>query len=81
MWSDTGGHVPADTQGDNHAQAADTYTEAAPYSGVATVAKRLLHSPDIMNRPFQFQKRAELFIAVHNKAPSIVAVCVYNPDF
>jgi hypothetical protein len=73
--------VPADAHGDNHAQAADTYTEAAPYSGVATVAKRLLYSPDSMNRPFQFQKRAELFIGVHNKAPSVVAVCVYNPDF
>ena len=30
--------MPADAYGDtdNHAQAADTHTEAAPYSGVAT---------------------------------------------
>jgi hypothetical protein len=74
--------VPADAYGDtdNHAQAADTCTEAAPYAGAAAVAKRLLYSPDIMNRPFQFNKRAELFIGVHNKAPSVVAMRVSNPD-
>jgi len=37
IWSDTSGHVPTDTYGDDRAQA-DTYTEAAPYSGVAPVA-------------------------------------------
>jgi hypothetical protein len=29
---------------------------------------------------FKFNKRAELFLGVHNKAPSVVAVCVNNPD-
>jgi len=33
IWSDTGGHVPTDAYGDNHAQA-DPYTEAAPYSAL-----------------------------------------------
>jgi hypothetical protein len=29
---------------------------------------------------FKFNKRAELFLGVHNKAPSVVAVRVNNPD-
>jgi hypothetical protein len=32
------------------------------------------------NRRFQFDKRAELFVRVHNKALSVVAVCIGNPD-
>jgi N-acetylneuraminic acid mutarotase len=45
IWSDTGGHVPADAYGDtdNHAQAADTYTEAASHvSPSATTPVALL---------------------------------------
>jgi hypothetical protein len=33
------------------------------------------------SRPFQFHKRSQLFIGVHNKAPSVAAVRVNNPDF
>jgi hypothetical protein len=29
---------------------------------------------------FKFDKRAELFVGAHNKAPSVVAVRVKNPD-
>jgi hypothetical protein len=29
---------------------------------------------------FQFQKRAQLFIRVHNKALSVAAMCVSNED-
>src|SRR5216110_658919 len=32
------------------------------------------------NRRFQSYKRAQLFVGVHNKAPSVVAMCVGNPD-
>jgi hypothetical protein len=32
------------------------------------------------NRPFQFQKRAELFIGVHNETLSVAAMRVNNPD-
>jgi hypothetical protein len=32
------------------------------------------------NRPFQFQKRSQLFIRTHNETLSIAAVCVSNPD-
>jgi hypothetical protein len=32
------------------------------------------------NRRFQFYKRGQLFVGVHNKAPSVVAMCVGNPD-
>jgi hypothetical protein len=32
------------------------------------------------NRPFQFQKRCQFFIGVHNKAPSVAAMRVDNPD-
>jgi len=29
---------------------------------------------------FKFKKRCELFVGVHNKTPSVVAVRVNNPD-
>jgi hypothetical protein len=32
------------------------------------------------NRPFQFQERSQLFIRTHNKAVSVVAMRVHNPD-
>jgi len=32
------------------------------------------------NREFQFQKRSQLFIRVHNEPLSVVAMCVSNPD-
>ena len=32
------------------------------------------------NRPFQFQKRSQLFIRTHNETLSIVAMRVCNPD-
>jgi hypothetical protein len=33
-----------------------------------------------VNRRFQFQKRRQLFIRVHNEKLSVVAVRVSNPD-
>jgi hypothetical protein len=33
-----------------------------------------------VNRRFEFQKRRQLFIRVHNETLSIVAMCVCNPD-
>jgi hypothetical protein len=35
---------------------------------------------ELMYRPLQFNKRAQLFVGMHNKAPSVVAVGVNNPD-
>jgi len=32
------------------------------------------------NRQFQFQKRGQLFVRVHNEALSVAAMCVNNPD-
>jgi len=32
------------------------------------------------NRPFQFQKRGQLFIGAHNETPSVVTVRVCNPE-
>jgi hypothetical protein len=32
------------------------------------------------NRPFQFQKRTQLVIRVHNETLSVVAMRVGNPD-
>jgi hypothetical protein len=32
------------------------------------------------NRPFQFQKRSQLFIRTHNEALNVVAMRVCNPD-
>jgi hypothetical protein len=32
------------------------------------------------NRPFQFQKRSQLFVRTHNKAPSVATVRVSNPN-
>jgi hypothetical protein len=32
------------------------------------------------NRRFKFHKRYQLFIRVHNKTLSVIAVCVSNPD-
>jgi hypothetical protein len=29
---------------------------------------------------FEFCKRSQLFIGVHNKTLSVVAMCVHNPD-
>jgi hypothetical protein len=33
-----------------------------------------------VNRPFQFQKRSQLFIRTHNETLSIAAMRVSNPD-
>jgi hypothetical protein len=32
------------------------------------------------NRPFQFQKRSQFFIGMHDKALSVAAMRVSNPD-
>jgi hypothetical protein len=32
------------------------------------------------NCRFEFQKRSQLFIRASNEAPSVVAVCIHNPD-
>jgi hypothetical protein len=32
------------------------------------------------NRRFEFHKRSQLFICVHNETLSVVPVCVGNPD-
>jgi hypothetical protein len=33
-----------------------------------------------VNRRFEFQKRGQLFICVHNETLSVIAVGVHNPD-
>jgi hypothetical protein len=33
-----------------------------------------------VNRPFQFQKRRQFLISMHDKAPSIVSVGICNKD-
>ena len=43
IWSDTGGHVPTDAYGDNHAQAADTYTEAASHASTSATKPIAIH--------------------------------------
>ena len=35
---------------------------------------------EFVNRPFQFQKRRQLFIRAHNETLSIAAMRVSNPD-
>jgi hypothetical protein len=37
-------------------------------------------SPATANRRFEFQKRCQLFICVHNETLSVVAMRVNNPD-
>jgi hypothetical protein len=32
------------------------------------------------NCRFQFKKRRQLFIRTHNETPSVIAMCVCNPD-
>jgi hypothetical protein len=32
------------------------------------------------NRRFEFDKRSQLFVGVHNETFSVAAVCVNNPD-
>jgi hypothetical protein len=39
-----------------------------------------LGNPQTQNRRFRFEKRAELFVGTHNKASSVAAVRVNNPD-
>jgi hypothetical protein len=34
----------------------------------------------VAKRRFQFEKRSQLFLRVHNEPLSIAAVCVCNPD-
>jgi hypothetical protein len=38
------------------------------------------NSPPAANRPFQFNKRSQLFIRTHNETLSVVAMRVCNPD-
>jgi len=33
------------------------------------------------NRRFEFQKRSQLFVGVHNETLSISAICIGNPDY
>jgi hypothetical protein len=37
-------------------------------------------STALADHRFQFQKRSQLFICPHNKAPSIVAMRINDPD-
>ena len=36
----------------------------------------LFNSPKARNRGFEFQKRRQLFLSVHNETLSVVAMCV-----
>ena|SRR5436190_3443806 len=48
---------------------------------VNRLARRVCCSePLIASRGFKFNKRAELFVGVHNKALSVAAMRVCNPD-
>ena len=40
----------------------------------------LFNSPKARNRGFEFQKRRQLFLSVHNEPLSVVAMCVCDPD-
>ena len=33
------------------------------------------------SRRFEFQKRSQLFIGMHNEALSVVAMCISNPNY
>jgi hypothetical protein len=35
---------------------------------------------ELVNHPFQFQKRSQLFIRVHNETVSVAAMRVSNPE-
>jgi hypothetical protein len=37
-------------------------------------------TPGVPSRPFEFQKRHQLFIRTHNETLSIAAMCVSNPN-
>jgi hypothetical protein len=41
---------------------------------------RQANSPPRANRRFEFQKRRQLFIRMHNETLSVAAMCVSNPD-
>jgi hypothetical protein len=47
---------------------------------LAVVMVVLMLTTNGANRRFQFQKRGQLFIGVHNETLSVVAVCVRSPD-
>jgi hypothetical protein len=49
---------------------------------IVSVSQTYLFSPfsDLGSRGFEFQKRGQRFIRVHNKAPTVVAVRVNDPD-
>jgi len=35
---------------------------------------------EFVNRPFQFHKRSQLFVGLHNEPLSVAAMCASNPD-
>jgi hypothetical protein len=43
----------------------------------ASLSRQFAASAD---RPFQFQKRRQLFICLHNEQLSVAAMCISNPD-
>jgi hypothetical protein len=54
---------------------------ALPFAGMVAFRRFLLSGAEFTaNRRFQFQKRRQLFIRVHNKTLPVVTMCVHNPD-
>jgi hypothetical protein len=35
---------------------------------------------EVVNRPFKFNKRGQLFVSADDETPSVAAVCINNPD-
>ena len=50
-----------------------TDTEASPHSVNAPIAFKFVQSVADTNRPFQFQKRCQLFVGLHNKASGVLS--------
>jgi hypothetical protein len=51
----------------------------APHGNDKMIYESKTHR-EFVNRPLQFNKRSQLFVGAHNKAPSVISMRVCNPD-
>jgi hypothetical protein len=61
-------------------QSTATHCGAAEMEGWLVEPLHLFSQNMNTNRPFQFDKRSQLFISAHDETLSIAAMCVHNPD-
>jgi hypothetical protein len=63
--------------GKNSPPDSDPFSDAEFGKNLASVSNQFAASP---NHGFQFYKRSQLFIRMHNETLSVAAMCVSNPD-